>query len=140
MYANRRFNWRYRLFFIWLALAMIILSACGLGNRDPVLGDQVEFQPLSEVTLACSASCAERGQCGTTNDGVQAVLGGWGSPMVENHDRLFPSGSRVTVLESNLQTIESVVDGSQSQLRFYRIQPQDGRPDGWVAGWCLAAQ
>jgi hypothetical protein len=140
MYTNRRFNWRYRLFFAWLTFAMIVLSACGLINRGPVLGHEVEFQPQTQATISCNSTCSEYGQCGTTAEGTQMVLGGQNGPLVENHDRLFPAGTAVTILSSNLQTIESVSDGSQSQLRFYTIQFPDGRPDGWVAGWCLAVQ
>jgi hypothetical protein len=140
MYANRRFNWRYRLFFAWLITAMTIFSACSLINRDPALGNEVEFQPQAQATISCNSTCSEYGQCGTTAEGTQMVLGGQNGPLVESHDRLFPAGTAVTILSSNLQTIQSVTDNSQSQLRFYYIQLQDGRPDGWVAGWCLAAQ
>ena len=131
-------NWQYRLSFVWLTLAMTIFSACSLFNRNPALGHEVEFQPQTQATISCNITCSEYGQCGTTPEGVQMVLGGQNGPLVENHDRLFPAGTAVTVLSSNLQTIETVIDNRQSQLRFYSIQLQDGRPDGWVAGWCLA--
>lgn len=119
---------------------MIILSACSVTNRGPVLGHEAEFQPQTQATISCNSTCSEYGQCGTTAEGTQVVLGGQNGPMVENHDRLFPTGTPVTILASNLQTIQSVVNNSSSQLRFYAIQFQDGRPDGWVAGWCLATQ
>lgn len=140
MYMDRRFNWRHGLLFIWLALIMTILSACSLLNRDLVLGSDVEFQPQTQVVMSCNSTCSEYGQCGTTGEGTQVVLGGQNAPMVENHDRLFPAGTAVTILASNLQPIESVNDGSRSDLRFYFVQLQEGQPEGWVAGWCLAAQ
>lgn len=137
MYANKRFNWRYRLFFTWLTLAVISLSAC---NRGPVLGHESEFQPQTQAVISCNDTCSEYGQCGTNEAGDQFVLGGQSGPLVENHDRLFPAGTAVTVLSSHLQTVESVTDNSQFQRWFYYIQLQDGRPEGWVAGWCLALQ
>ncbi len=140
MYTNRRFNRRRNSSFVWLTLAILFVNACSLINRAPVQGDEVEFQPAAAVVLSCSTACAERGQCGTGLDGTPYVLGGQASPLVENHDRRFLANANVNVLESNLQTIESVVDGSQSQLRFYHVQPQDGSATGWVAGWCVVAQ
>jgi hypothetical protein len=125
--------------FIALTLAVLVLAACSLGNGDPVMGNEAEFQPNAQVTLTCSPTCANYGQCGTATGGTQVVLGGWGAPLVENHDRRFIAGQTVTVLASNLQTIESVMDNTQSQLRFYQIQPPDAA-EGWVAGWCVASQ
>lgn len=140
MYANRQFNRRHRLFLIWLALAMTILPACSLINRGPTLGHEVELQPQAQATLSCNNTCSEHSQCGTTPERSQVVLGGQNGPMVETHDRIFPAGTAVTILASSVQTIQTIQDGSQSQLRFYQIQPQDGRQAGWVAGWCLAVQ
>jgi hypothetical protein len=140
MYQNKSFNNRLHLFFLWLTLATFTLSACSLINREPLLGHEAELQPLTQATISCSDTCSEYGQCGTDAAGNQYVLGGQFGPTVENHDRLFPAGTAVTILSSNSQTIQSLSDGSQSQLRFYNIQLQDGRPDGWVAGWCLAVQ
>lgn len=140
MYANRRFHWQHRLFVIWLALAMTILPACRLLNRNPILGHEAEFQPQAQVRTSCNDTCSQRGQCGLTVEGNQMILGGQNGPMVANHDRIFPSNTTVTILASSVQTIEPVLGGERSDLRFYQIQPQDGRPPGWVAGWCLAAQ
>lgn len=140
MYANKSFNRRIQLFLIWLTIATFTLSACALINREPLLGHEAELQPLTQATMSCNDTCSGYGQCGTDAAGNQYVLGGQNGPVVENHDRLFPAGTAVTILSSNLQTIQSLSDGSQSQLRFYNIQLQDGRPDGWVAGWCLAVQ
>ena len=139
MYTNRRFNRRRQSSFVWLTLAILFVNACGLINRAPVQGDEVEFQPAAAVMLACTAACAERGQCGTGLDGTPYVLGGQAAPLVENHDRRFLSDSNVTILASSLQTIQSVIDGGLSELRFYHVQPQDESAAGWVAGWCVVA-
>ena len=140
MYTNKQFQgWR-KLLLLWLILAMVVLPACSLINREAVLGSEVEFQPQAQVTVDCNTACAERGQCGITADGQTVVLGGQNGPVVENHDRIFPEGTAVTILSSSEQTIEPVQGGSQSQLRFYHIQPTDNRQPGWVAGWCLATQ
>jgi 3D (Asp-Asp-Asp) domain-containing protein len=140
MYMNGRFNWRHRLVFIWLALAMTILPACSLINRGPVLGNEVEFQPQAQVTTSCNTTCSQHGQCGITAEGNQVILGGQNDPMVANQDRIFPSGTAVTILAISTQTIETVQGHVQSPLLFYQIQPQDERQPLWVAGWCLAAQ
>ncbi|MCB9421464.1 MAG: hypothetical protein H6667_16795 [Ardenticatenaceae bacterium] len=140
MYTNKQFIGRRRLFLTWLTLAMIVMSACSLINRGPTLGSDIELPPQTQAIMSCNETCSGYGQCGADAAGNQYVLGGLAGPLVENHDRLFPAGTAVTILSSNLQTIQSVSDNSQSQLRFYYVQLPDGRPDGWVAGWCVAAQ
>ena len=140
MYRNRRFNQGYRLFLTWLILAVLILSACSTNNAELISGDEIELLPETPAVVNCSAACSERGQCGTAVENNNIVVLGGSGPMVADHNRLFPNGTAVTILASSLQTIESLADGSQSSLHFYQIQPQDGQPAGWVAGWCLAAQ
>jgi hypothetical protein len=140
MVTNRRFKQRHRLYWAWLALTLAVLAACSLINRGPVLGDEVEFQPQTQVTIDCNTTCSDHGQCGTAVAGNQFVLGGQAGPTVANHDRIFPGGMAATIQASSVQTIETVQSGNQSQLYFYHIQPQDGRQAGWVAGWCLAVQ
>lgn len=117
--------------------ALLILTACSLLNRGPALGDTTELQ--SQAMLTCSLACAERGQCGTAPDGTKMILGGQFGPIVENHERLFPANTAVTIIESRVEAVQTLATGEQFELRFYHILPPD-RPDGWVAGWCLAAQ
>ena len=137
IYTNKRLGMRIGRHFWWLTIVLLALTACSLLNSAPALGDTAELQGQAVVT--CSAACAERGQCGTAPDGNQVVLGGWGGPMVHLHERVFPAGSTVDILESRVEIIETLITAEQSQLRFYHIQPPD-RLDGWIAGWCLAAQ
>ncbi len=137
VYASKRLNGRNFRQFWWLIAASWFLAACSLLNRNPVLGDTAALQGQAVVT--CSTACAERGQCGTIPDGGQVVLGSQIGPVLANHERMFPAGSMVTILESREQMVETVMTLEQFPLRFYHIQPAD-RVDGWVAGWCLAAQ
>lgn len=123
-----------------LALTLWFLTACGLLNRTPAMGDAVELQGPAVIT--CSPTCAARGQCGTTPDGDQVVLGGQNGPTVEEHDRLFPANMNVNIIESRVQVVEFVAPvqpAAPFELRFYHVLPPD-RPDGWVSGWCLMGQ
>ncbi|MCP4426294.1 MAG: hypothetical protein GY803_17520 [Chloroflexi bacterium] len=120
-----------------LTVVLLSLAACSLMNGEPTLGSAAELQGQAVVT--CSAACAERGQCGRSANGDQVVLGGQGGPAVENHDRVFAANTAVPIYESRMQRVEPINGGEQFDLRFYHIQRPDGA-DGWVAGWCLAAQ
>lgn len=117
--------------------ALLALTACSLLNSEPTLGDTTDLQGQAIVT--CSTACAERGQCGTAVDGSRVVLGGQGGPTVENHDMVFAVDTAVPIYEMRIQQVETLATAQQFNLRFYHIQRPDGL-NGWVSGWCLAAE
>lgn len=120
-----------------VAALVALLSACRRGDDD------VLFAVDEAAKIACTATCAARGQCGTLPDNQRVVLANEGGPSVSIHDRLFFEGAPVTVVESNPRQLIAARDGqpligqaTPFLHTFYRVNGE-GRT-AWVSEWCLA--
>ena len=98
----------------------------------------------SMVVLECNSDCAERGQCGVTQDPpqVDVVLGGLDSPIVERdqHDRFIVAGASVEIKETRSEKLEDA-SGRQFDHQFARVEFRNAMGDiqktGWFAEWCI---
>ena len=115
--------------FVWTRLS-------GGENGESVIGTM--------VTLERNSECADRGQCGTTQDApqVEVVLGGLDAPIVERdqHDRYIVAGAPVEIKEIRSERLEQT-GGKQFDEEFARVELRDTiggiLKTGWFADWCI---
>ena len=120
-----------------VAALVALLSACRRGD------DKVLFAVDEQAKIACTDTCAGRGQCGTLPDKQRVVLANEGGPSVSIHDRLFFEGAAVTVVESNPRQLIAASDGQQLIGKATPFHHTFNRVNGegrtaWVSEWCLA--
>lgn len=129
---------------VGLMMAILVLAGCSLigGNEAeampeavPVLGSDVELQ--GQAFLSCSATCANRGQCGTLDSGQRVVLLGAPDPMVQFHNRMANDQTAVTINGVQELQVQTLNTGALYPLRFYQISLPENPEPAWVAGWCL---
>lgn len=115
-------------------LTVLLLTGClsRLNNRAE---DGVPYE--GEVTLRCTESCADYGQCGALADGRQVVLGHNAAPAVEGHTLLFSADARAVVQTSDTRMLINDLSGASFDQRFYLIAQLDTGQTGWVVEWCL---
>ena len=90
--------------------------------------------------LTCSQECLARGQCGTTAEFGDVVLGGSVGPTTNSHQLIFPvSNPNVIINGSEERTVLPLAGGEPFSARFYQVSLNDLTKTGWVAGWCVAA-
>jgi len=120
-----------------IIILVILLTACRKGDQE------APFAQNDQARIACTETCAARGQCGTLPDGRRAVLANQSGPTVSLHDRFFIEEATVTVTESSPRELIAARDGVAltSQATpfphiFYRVASED--KIAWVSEWCLA--
>ncbi|MGH2537994.1 MAG: hypothetical protein ACRDHL_11415 [Candidatus Promineifilaceae bacterium] len=123
-----------------LAMALIgLASACALrsDNGDGAAGRTLGSQAVlsGQATLACSQQCAGRAQCGASPQGEMVLLSTLG-PVTRNHDWAVPSGTQVTISQSQPQTVIQAADGQPLSIVYYLVEVP-GRGLAWAAGWCV---
>lgn len=120
-------------------MVVSLLSACSLINRGqeaPVrLGHDRLLQ--GQGRLICSNACAERGQCGTVQEGGSVVLGGGAEAKTIAHDIYLPADVQVQIAAVQSYPVQQMSGGDPFPINFYAVIAPDGGA-GWVAGWCLA--
>ena len=141
LYSVRR--WRLLLPRAWLLLALVILvsvvMACGGGGAElPPAAGLTPNVAAGTAALACSQECADRGQCGPTEDRGPAVLLNLEQPAVvaAEHDLAVPEGTTVEVREVQSRTVVDA-SGNGFPLNFYRVFVQSRNVEAWVAEWCV---
>lgn len=133
-------NARHKLIFIGgLILLLALLTACfGGGDAVPqVSGVDAALLPQTQATLVCNTTCADRGQCGTLDDGSKVVLLASFGPEVVGHDLIVADNTAVIINAMQDMLLQKVIDpNTQYAIHFYQVQPPD-KPAAWVAGWCI---
>jgi hypothetical protein len=129
---------------IWLVISFLIFTAClggGGAGEGVVTGADTVFVEGTLGTLVCSATCAERAQCGSRADGGgDVVLAGGGGPLVAAHELFFPNNTAVQINGQVLRNVQPVNAGEPFPMNFYFVTATDGsNKGGWVAGWCVQA-
>lgn len=124
-------------------LPLVIISLVGLlaACRGDDTGTS-QFIVDEQVQATCSEDCVNHGQCGTVNDGTRVVLAMDGGPAVTLHDRFFPDGVLVTVLELSERELTPARNGVPISTEatpfphtFYRVSGEGKM--AWVSEWCL---
>jgi len=112
-----------------------LLAACG--------NEVVPLAVNEQAQIACTAECADRGQCGELADGRPAVLANEGVPAVTAQNRFFVNESLVTVVDVQARELIAARDGVPLIAEvtpfahvFYNVT--DGIKTAWVSEWCLA--
>ena len=128
---------------LWLLLFVALAAVVYFVWTQFFGGDDGETIGTS-VVLECTSECAERGQCGLTQDAPQVtvVLGGLDNPIVEpqQHNRFIVSGATVEVKEIRSEKLEQA-NGRQFDQQFSRVEFRNSIGDiqktGWFADWCI---
>ncbi len=120
---------------ILLLVVTALLAACG--------NEAAPFAVNEQAQIACTAECADRGQCGELGDGRRAVLANEGAPAVTAQNRFFVNETPVTVLDIQPRELIAARDGvaliaeaTSFPHMFYSVT--DGTKTAWVSEWCLA--
>ena len=134
----------YLVFFLVL-LAVILVGMAGLitffRGRDTA---NTQLAVDEQVQTTCSDACVDHGQCGTIGDN-RVVLAMDGGPAVTLHDRFFPEGAIVRIVELSQRDLVaarngvplSTADATPFPHTFYRVSGELGKT-AWVSAWCLA--
>ena len=124
-----------------MLLLLLLLFAAGcsrLGGGDERLyGHQVEL--TGESFLVCSDDCANRAQCGNSNEKGRVVLLSSLGPAGIRHDLSITENSAVSVLQVRQEASVPVMGGEPFSALYYEVATAD-RGTAWVAGWCLSSQ
>ena len=116
---------------IFFAFVLLSLTACLSLFNSTRYGHELELE--GEARITCGDECSARGQCGTAADESIFVLGGIDTPLVQNHNRVFPDNTTVTIKSRVAQNLQQIEDSQQFSLTFYEVTaPVLGRA-GWVA-------
>lgn len=121
-----------------LTIAMVVLmAACRGGDAE-----NPQFIVDEQVQITCTDECVNHGQCGTVGDD-QVALAMDGGPAVTLHDRFFPEGILVTILELSQRELIAARNGAPLTAEatpfphtFYRVSGEG--KTAWVSEWCLA--
>lgn len=126
-----------------ILLVVIVIGATSLitSFRGRETGNP-QFAVDEQAQTTCSNVCVDHGQCGTIDDN-RVVLAMDGGPAVTLHDRFFPEGAMVTIVEVNQRELIAAREGVPNSVEatpfphtFYRVN-SEGKT-AWVSGWCLA--
>lgn len=119
-------------------IALYFLITWLRGGRD------VTETPVGEeVTLVCSAECANRGHCGTLQDGLETavVLGGRERPIVavEQQNVFFNENTTVSVAAREQRQVQEP-QGDPWDATFFLVEQRNDNNEvvknGWVPAWC----
>lgn len=126
---------------ILLVVAGVIVAVLLLSRRG---NNNVPFAVNDRALLACTETCAGRGQCGTLDNSRRVVLANAAGPVVKNHDRLYQDGSQAIIVDLADRELIAARNGAPLigesdpfRHTFYLVQSQEGKT-AWVSGWCLA--
>lgn len=119
---------------VLLGLGVALTTCFPRGNDEPVAPLQ---ELIGETVLACSALCAQQGQCGQAVDGRLMVLGHPDHPETYHHAQLFPVDVPVTIEFMSEQRIQSPGAEPIFQPFSLIIVNHDGKR-GWVADSCVS--
>jgi hypothetical protein len=122
-----------------LLLAAYLLTACALlrGDAEPVLGDVTTL--TGSAILVCSQACADRGQCGTTAELGEVVLGSTFAPSTRQHDIAAPVGSLATITSMQSEPMIQSATGQEFAVNYYYLTIANKPFPAWVAGWCVTS-
>ena len=120
---------------IFILLLPVITAACSLRRQDPVpvLGSDTSL--AGEAFVVCSQECAERGQCGSADQGKMVLLNASG-PATSEHNMAIAEGSPVLIDHEESRPAIQVSNNEPMTIIFYLVNVPERGP-GWVAGWCL---
>lgn len=121
-------------------LLMLALSACGGNESDATAQADVSAeQALAEnqLRLICDDRCAERAQCGTTQDGLLVVFMKRDSPDVNNQDLAVHAGAVGSVIATQGSQVVEVATGNQFTTTFFNLLLSDQVTQAWVPEWCV---
>ncbi len=142
--VSDRGKWMRRQRLIWgvlfSVLLMLALSACGGNEPDATAQANVPAeQPLAEnqLRLVCDDRCAERAQCGTTQDGLLVVFMKRDSPDVNNQDLAVHAGAVGSVIATQGTQVVEVATGNQFTTTFFNLLLSDQVTQAWVPEWCV---
>jgi hypothetical protein len=119
-----------------IALALFALSACSVLKLVGEEDSEPALKNVEEGILTCSDECRDRGQCGLDVQGNDIVLLNTTTPDVGQHDKGASSGTDVTIVKKEIQSVIQVSDNKTLDIPFYEIILPSG-DQAWVAGWCL---
>jgi hypothetical protein len=125
---------------LFSVLLILALSACG-GNEGDATA-QVEAQAdqalaENQLRLVCDDRCAERAQCGTTQDGLLVVFMKRDSPDVNNQDLAIHAGAIGSVVATQGSQVVEVATGNQFTTTFFNLLLSDNVTQAWVPEWCV---
>lgn len=141
--AGRRHIWPLLLV---LVVMVNLITACSLlrggdpSDAYPAPGIQDGAGlPVDGPTLTCSQECADRGQCGESQERGRVVLLSTGQPAVSplDHNLAVADGASVSVLEVRSLNVTENATGFEFPVNFYRVLVHSRNVEGWVAGWCI---
>ncbi len=119
-----------------LALGLVILTAaCSLLRRGENLTLGSEIQLAGEASLICSQECADRGQCGRSEQGQMVLLNSQ-RPATLQHDIALGSLTAVTIERQEVRMAIQAGRNEEVPVSFYLVNIPD-RGLGWVPGWCV---
>ena len=114
---------------------MAVTSSCSLLRRGEDLSLGSDIQLNGEASLVCSQECADRSQCGDSEQGKMVLLNSQ-KPATLRHDLAVPSMTPVLV---DHQEVRMAIQSGRSEeipVTFYLVTiPELGL--GWVPGWCI---
>lgn len=121
---------------IILVVLLMMTAACSLrqDNNNLTLGSDAIL--VGQATLWCSQACADRGQCGTADQG-EMVLVNSSEPVVTGHDMAISSGTLVNIDHSEIRQVIQISNNESMDANYYLINIPERGP-GWAAGWCVA--
>jgi hypothetical protein len=116
-------------------LLILLLTGCFGGGGEEAAAPTPA--PTGQTVVTCSDACAQQGQCGTTGDGRQLVLGRRDVPETQNHDLVFPTNAPVSVQATNIRTLQPP-GGQPFPQGFSLISLNENGKTGWVSDLCIA--
>ena len=136
--SKRRFGRRLLPVVLNLLLAAAVLlsaTACSILRRDGPSTLGSESSLVGEAVLVCGRDCADRGQCGTAEQGAMVLLSSAG-PATTGHNMAIPDGTNVSIVLEQPQEVIRVATQEIELATFYQVNIP-GRGLGWTAGWCV---
>jgi hypothetical protein len=120
---------------LFVASILVSVTGCSILKRDgaSTLGSESSLE--GEALLVCSRDCADRGQCGTAEQGKMVLLSSAG-PATAGHNMAIADGTNVSIVLEQQTTVIRVATGEPENASFYQVNiPERGQ--GWAAGWCV---
>lgn len=121
--------------FLLAATLLVLTSACSLLRRGENLTLGSDIQLIGEARLTCSNECADRAQCGESEQGTMILLSSFG-PATLQHDLAVPADTAVTIDRQEVRMAIQAGRDREIPVTFYQVNiPERGL--GWVPGWCV---